>query len=79
MSEATSKESESVCCKVEWKHPLATGFCNAIARSAGFANFLVDDPGVSLRFTPGYTLTSAPRTKNRSQKAEVRRQKDSKQ
>ncbi len=29
--------------------------------------FLVDDPGVSLRSTPGFMLTSAPRTKNLAQ------------
>src|SRR6266550_6870552 len=28
--------------------------------------FLVEDPGVSLRSTPGFMLTSAPRTKNQA-------------
>ena len=36
----------------------------AIGRSAGSDVSLVIDPGVSLRFTPGFMPSSAPRTKN---------------
>jgi hypothetical protein len=36
----------------------------AIGRFAGSAVFGVDDPGVSLRSTPGFMLSSAPRTFN---------------
>jgi hypothetical protein len=39
----------------------------SVARSAGCGGFWVDDPGVALRFTPGFMLPSAPRTKIPSQ------------
>ena len=34
-----------------------------IGRFAGSASFWVDDPGVPLRFTPGFMLTAASRAK----------------
>src|SRR6266850_8041398 len=39
-----------------------TSDISSVARSAGFADsFCVSDPGVALRFTPGFTLSPAPR------------------
>ena len=39
---------------------------DSIARSAGSENSCVNDPGVSLRSTPGFMPSSAPRTRSNS-------------
>jgi hypothetical protein len=47
--------------------PITTTFyyLTAIGRFAGSSVFGVEGPGVSLRFTPGFMLSSASRTFNR--------------